>query len=167
MNNAIECRVCGKLGLLKHQKAIGKTLKKWCGRLLSSVKLLLTDCLLLWQTSNKGVNVSVCAVKTETWSKLVPPPPQSPSPVEESHSHLLSSQGGDSHSAHRCHCRSRRHCSALQRSSVAGSRSLDWKKRTKVEGEMVRNSTWTRKEMHGRWHKLVHQSRGRSSHYRP
>ena len=54
MNNAIECRVCGKLGLLKHQKAIGKTLKKWCGRLLTSEKLLLTDCLVLGQASNEG-----------------------------------------------------------------------------------------------------------------
>ena len=54
LNNAIECRVCGKLGLLKHQKAISKTLKKWCGRLLSSEKLLLTDCLVLGQASNEG-----------------------------------------------------------------------------------------------------------------
>ena len=54
MNNAIECRVCGKLGLLKHQKAVGKTLKTWCGRLLSPVILLLTDCLVLEQASNKS-----------------------------------------------------------------------------------------------------------------
>ena len=77
MNNAIECWVCGKLGLLKHQKAIGKTLKKWCGRLLSSVKLLLADCLMLWQASNREVNVSVLLKLRpgQSWCLLLPTRP--------------------------------------------------------------------------------------------